>query len=283
MSVIDDLMREVQKLRDELERFKREQEYTLNVQGSRDAWQDSASENVQSGYPVTLRLYIPENNDTRHIKKVLLNVWLAAFRSYGTGAASGGGSTSGPSSASSSASQTVASSGSSSAASSSGGGGSTSGGATWWTSAGYTSLLPVTNWSGNHTHGGAVAADGNHRHEMDGVDHDHTVSSHTHPIPHTHDITAHTHPIPHTHSIDAHAHGITHGIYVDAGVASGCTITINTVDRTTALTGAATFSTDKTNLDITQYIVKGLNTISIASATIGRIDAMIFANVYLNG
>lgn len=297
MSAFDDLVKRVaaltkiiEDMKTEQESYQRKQKHQLDVLGSQDAWQDSKSDNVQTGFPVTVRLYIPENNKTRHIQEVLLNVWLAAFRSYGTGAASANlgtvsitQNTTGPSATTTSGPSAVTTSGPSAV--------TTSGPSSAATTAETIHVHPdewdtvgPTGWADPATHTHHISLHNtfatSHTHDMP---HTHDIPSHTHDIPsHTHEIPSHTHAMDHSHSIGSHSHAITHGIYVDAGVASGCTITVNGTDRTTALVGVATFSADQTNLDITQYIVKGLNTISIASTTIGRIDAMVFANVYLD-
>lgn len=78
-------------------------------------------------------------------------------------------------------------------------------------------------------------------------------------------------------------YSVTTGAMATGATATGCTIVINGTDRTTALVGAASFSTDQTELDITKYMTAtGYNTISITSTGLGRIRATIFTNVYLN-
>jgi hypothetical protein len=127
-------------------------------------------------------------------------------------------------------------------------------------------------------------------HTHTGPSHTHTDSSHVHFVPsHVHTIPAHVHGIAHTHtvSISSHAHGMAHthdvtlenhthaqvyGIY-EGPTASGVTITINGVDRTLALVGAATFSADQEDLFIPAawLTFPGTNTFSITSATLGRV------------
>lgn len=304
MSAFDDLMKRVEALTKTIAEIKADQEdnqrrqrYALETSDARDAWQDSFADNVQSGYPLVLNLFIPEGNATRHIQDVRLTLWLEAFRSYGTGAAIGGGVTTGPSATTTTGPSATTTTGPSLTTTS--GASSVTKTTTSQSSSTTTSEtahvhvdgdMAVTTTVGfdpadhsTHYHNIPLhntLSSGAHSHTF-GHTHD-TDISHTHEIPsHTHEIPSHTHEIPsHTHTLN-HTHDLVHGIYTGA-TASTCTITINGTDRTTALTGGATFSANQTRLDITDYIVKGDNTIQIASTTLGRIKSSIFTNVYLN-
>lgn len=275
-----DLTRRVADLEERLKRLENQQTtkdaewgYKLNKISAHDAWQDSEADNVASGFPLVLKLYIPENNDTRHIQQVLLSVWLEAFRSYGTGALSQNLGTISISTNTSSQSS------------------ATTTGPSATTTSGPSSTSVTSENSHQHTLGDYPTDDadgtvGMHYHHIP-IDTTWATGSHSHGMDHTHEIPSHTHSLSHTHAIDhshtlgSHAHDLVHGIYVGT-TASGCTIILNGTDRTNALVGAVSFSGDQLNLDITQYVDRGLNTIQITSATLGRIRAMFFASLYLN-
>ena len=142
-----------------------------------------------------------------------------------------------------------------------------------------------------HTHTGP-----SHAHETTGT-HTHTGPSHQHALNvgatylvnttgHTHDYTAqtvasegshshtiaHTHTIAHDHSVSAHTHSLTFTTIQEGSAPSApaVTITINSVDVTTALGGP--FNSSQTDLDITQYLrstagepLRGDNTIVLTS------------------
>lgn len=134
-----------------------------------------------------------------------------------------------------------------------------------------------------HTHNVAVAA---HDH---GIAHTHTVvvAAHSHGIAHTHVVTiaAHIHGMAHTHSVSipGHTHTLVYGIYeASAATNPDITITINTVDRTTALGGP--FDVAQDALDITSYILTGQwNIISIGCAAdkLVRIQASVFVQAFI--
>jgi len=220
-----------------------ELEHKLSVMGAHDAWQDSESDNVADGFPLVLKLYIPEGKDTRHIQQVLLYVWLEEFRSYGTGAAS----------------------------------------------ADLGTISISTNTTGQSSTTTTSETAHYHADEYGTTNEDGTVGMHSHyvPIHNTYNSGAHGHGMSHTHGIDhshtlgTHVHDLVHGIYT-GGSPSDCTIVINGTDRTSVLAGAATFDSDQIGLDITRFLTKGLNTIQITSATLGRIRAMFFSSLYLN-
>jgi hypothetical protein len=103
------------------------------------------------------------------------------------------------------------------------------------------------------------------------------------------DIYTHDSSGTHTHNINIpdHSHPIIHGIFEANGQggnplyqASNMTVVINGQDRTSALGGP--FNTDQNGLDITEYLSIGMwNVISLGSATLGRIDASVFVEIYL--
>lgn len=145
---------------------------------------------------------------------------------------------------------------------------------------GYVTWLDVAN----HTH--SISVDGSHAHGMY-VYHTHTVNvpNHSHTITVTIPDHAHTVNIPnHTHTVDipSHTHAIIYGIY-ESTKATGVRVVINGVDRTTDLGGSVGgFVTDKTQLDITNYLAVGnWNTIELTSTALGRINAVLFIQAFM--
>jgi hypothetical protein len=134
--------------------------------------------------------------------------------------------------------------------------------------------LVITSFDGGHSHGlsGATAAsNGSHDHGMahnHGIAHTHGIS-HTHGIDHFHDIN------PHTHDVAGHGHDLTLAIS-EGGSASGITLLIDGIDRTSALGGPWD---DAFEVDIRQYLVDarqmpltGHHTIQLTSATVGALE-----------
>ncbi len=216
-------------------------DHRLSKLNMKKAWQESMADNVDATHPLVLYVCIP--TDTRLIKRTLLRLRLEKFRSYGTGAESATVNVRTDEYIKEVTFILAEQSGEEDPA--------------------HTHLWSLET-AGAHTHGGAVTSDGSHTH--DGV-----IGS-----------AAHTHPLPdHGHSleVDGHTHNITHGIY-EGTTASDVTVTINGTDRTAALGGP--FNANQSGLDITQYLTAtGWNTISLGSATLGRIHATIFLEIYL--
>jgi hypothetical protein len=98
--------------------------------------------------------------------------------------------------------------------------------------------------------------------------------------------TAHTHGFtwPGQSQVDGgHTHIITltYGVF-EGAAATGVTVKINGVDRTTALGGGAGFTTDQTELEISQYLTIGIkNTIDLTPTGPGRILAHLRLTGYL--
>jgi len=231
----------------------------LDEDGILQTWQEGRADNVDASHPLVLSVYLPE--ETKSVYKAILRFKLQGFRSYSKSAASGGGSTSGSSSATTTA----------------------SGGNTTPTS--QTSDL----WDLDSMYvPNAVSDRDDHNHGIpnsttllvSGGDTVDFVESggHTHALTadHRHDVTipSHTHGMSHTHSTPNHEHNITYGIYTDTS-ATGATVIINGVDRTSVLGGP--FSSDQANLSIAAYLSAGQwNTIQLGSSQLGRIDATVF-------
>lgn len=257
----------------------------LDDSGILQTWQEGRADNVDIGFPMTLSVYLPA--ETKSIKLVRLRFRRLAFRAYETGAAAGGG-------------QTVGISANTTGASSSTTTGPSSTTTTGPSSVTKTSTAPsqantagasvVVLDAGGHRH--ADSGDAGFHYTDVGGEHGHATVDHWHAMPHTHDVNidhthnhdhthsmAHTHDMSHSHTIPSHTHPIVYGIYTGSSP-SDVTIKINGVDRTAALGGP--FNTDQSNLDVAQYLTIGVwNTIEIGAASLGRVDATAFLQVFM--
>lgn len=273
----------------------------LDENGILQTWQEGRADNVESGKPLVLNVFLP--TETRQVNKAILRFKRQEFRAYEKAAASGGATTSGASSTSTTASGGATTSGASSTSTTASGGGTTSGSSSISTTASggdhrhqmfynYWSASQPTSWrelkACSSIGGGSVSivvgtgsyndlytysADGDHKHDMQ---HTHTVSAHEHGMQHTHTIQTHTHGMEHTHTISNHTHPLDFGIYTGTS-ASNVTVKINGADRTSALGGGTGFNVDKDDLNITPYMQVGQwNVIELGSTTLGRIDATVF-------
>lgn len=252
----------------------------LDDSGLLQTWQDSRADNVDPTHKLVLPVMIPA--ETRSIKKVLLRLRLLKFRAYETGAASGGATSS-------------ASGGTTSTATDPGGSQTKwyldSGGLSFARYSDYQSMIKsassgISLYSYSHNHGiaggtrllkeggGSVGwSENSHSHSVDDSGHNHDVYD----FYLNFNIPAHAHSIDqHSHSIPTHTHAIQYGIY-ESTEALGVTVTINGVDRTSALGGGSGFNMHQNSLDITQYLTIGQwNTIELGSTQLGRIDATVF-------
>jgi hypothetical protein len=231
----------VRKLGTQMKQNQWDLDHRLSVMGMKRAWQESQADNVDATHPVVLYLYIP--TDTKLIKRTYLRLRLEKFRSYGTGAESA--------TVNVRTDEYIKEVTFIEAED------------TAEENPKHSHVLAIDS-AGAHTHEGAVASDGSHSH-----------SGAT-------DAPGHTHALPdhgHTLEVDGHTHNITHGIY-EGTTASDVTVSINGTDRTAALDGP--FNANQESLDITQYLTAtGWNTISLGSASLGRIHATMFIEIYL--
>jgi hypothetical protein len=104
------------------------------------------------------------------------------------------------------------------------------------------------------------------------------LTAHDHPIPHTHDIP-HSHNIPHTHDVTP---TLVDGIW-EGAVATGVTVKVNGVDRTSALGGGAGFTTNQTELALlVAWLNLGAwNTIDLTPTGLGRITGHLTVVSYI--
>ncbi|MEC1772818.1 hypothetical protein [Schinkia azotoformans] len=260
----------------------------LSSDGMLDTWQQGNVDNVDASYPLSIFIYVPEH--TSYIKDARLRFKLLPFRSYSKGTASGG-ATSKTTSDGGGVSTTTVSGGSVSKSTLSGGGRTVT--------SEVQRLLPgesndQTVGNGEHNHGiangtqlltaggGSVSWSSHNGHAHSTYNHGHYVEipehSHSFSVPeHTHNYSVPEHS--HSFSIPSHSHDQIHGIF-ESSVASGVSVIINGVDRTTALGGK--FNSDKSNLDITKYLlVNQWNEIKLTSNQLGRIDATVFVQAFI--
>ena len=115
-----------------------------------------------------------------------------------------------------------------------------------------------------------AAGPGNWTSSSDSVSHTHAVPSETIAAVTSTAENAHTHGIPHTHDV---VPGLTDGIW-EGAVATGVTVKINGVDRTVALGGGVGFTTNQTELEVSQWLNIGAwNTVDLTPTGLGRISA----------
>lgn len=239
----------------------------LDDEGILQSWQDSKCDNVASGKPLYLRLYIPR--ETKTIYKALLRVWTDYFRSFSIGAKYGGYK-----------SDTTDSGGydQSGDTSNYGGGDVVSSNVESWEygdnghnhglQSGY-NIWSAKPGADTGTYLGAFVASGLHTHSVQ-------IPSHTHQFSFT--IPSHTHRF----TVDSHQHDIEYGIYEASSTGSNFEIFINGADRTSALTGGGYFQGTQDELNITPYLGTGRwNTIEIRSRSLCRVDACVFIQALL--
>ena len=234
----------------------------LDENGILQSWQEGRTDNINTGKPLKLSIFIPSN--TRSINKSILRFKREYFRAYSTSTKSGGGDT---------------------VTSNSGGAGvgtSDTDGAYGDTTTSKSSEILTTEDSGVDVQQGwenTQSASGHthqywhvtgHKHRITIPQHNHSfyIPSHWHYV----DIPNHRHDI----SIPNHSHGIEYGIF-ESTIATNINIIINGINRTSVLGGSIGFNSDQSNLDITNYLSLGQwNTIDISGTGLGRIDATIF-------
>ena len=241
----------------------------LDEDGMLQSWQEGKVGNVDEYSSLTLNVYIPEN--TRYISKAILRFKMERFRAYSKSAISTEESTI---SSQNSVENTISSQNSAefSTTSAAGGGGTktTHGGVdVEW-------IYPDTQPGGEDGHTHTYKRVQSHAHDI-------ILENHTHTIkipPHQHKITV----PPHEHEINIppHEHEIEYGIF-EGELPNDIMVTINGIDYTRYLGGRNGFNEDRDNLDITTLLEKGTwNTIEIGSSTMGRIDASVFIQCFMN-
>jgi phage minor structural protein len=293
---------------------RRQQINELYSQGATNIDSHDYNDNADPDNPAEITFYLPD--ELVKINKLLLSFKTDKFRAYER-AIEGGGAVVSTTSSGGGSTQTSSSGGGSTQTSSSGGGVSTStssgGGTSQTSSAGgdhshlmfsafagpvevvsnrgfygktsggtdYTFQLPATNGadvytyssSGNHTHSVTVP---NHAHDFNVPNHSHSVG-----IPnHTHDVSIPNHS--HDITLPNHTHAIQFGIYKLDNLPSAVVIKVdgNTVPFT---------DTSGDNIDLIPYLSKdgdgkvnrGWHTITVAPDDLGRINAQIFTQFFI--
>ncbi len=220
----------------------------ISEDGVLQTWQEGRADNVASGKPLILNVYLPSN--TKSVHQAILRFRRQSFRAYSTGAASGGGQTSGSSSEST-------------------------------TSGGGDHRHQVYDYMGSVSENNyleAQAYEFRMANSSGGTGANFFIKS---PSGTTNLYTRgasgnHVHGMSHTHIISDHIHGIIYGIY-EGTSPTNITIKINGTDRTSILGGGTGFNSDQSNLNITSYLSIGQwNTIELGSSQLGRLDATVF-------
>lgn len=162
---IQDVLKQIKELTDQIIIYKRDQVYRQDVAGMKRAWQERGEDNVDATHPLTFDVYFP--TDTKLINRAYLRIRLKKFRAYSKGALGGGGDV------------------------------YTSEHGIGWVLVPADPLLPdYMELEGSHDHGGytgsggdplhthEIYSDGSHAHGMVSVRHVHelTLPDHTHPI-----------------------------------------------------------------------------------------------------
>lgn len=222
----------------------------LDEDGILQTWQEGRTDNVDTNKPLNLYVYVPEQTNIIH--KAILRFKLEKFRAYSTSTISGGGFA-----------ESTADGGSFVESTLSGGGTTTDTGA---------SGINV-EWITAQTD----TVDG-HRHSFERVHaHQHAVTIQAHQ--HYMNIPAHKHGV----VIPVHKHDIEYGIY-ESEYPTDVTIKINGMDYTSYLGGRnGVFNGDRDDIDITSLLEIGKwNTISLGSATLGRLESTVFIQAFIN-
>lgn len=211
-------------------------------QGSTCIYALTKAENADAGHPVTFDLDIPK--ECVNINRVYLNIHGRKYRASSKDAKSGGGTT----------------------ATSSSGGGVTksSGGADSGT----------TNWDATGSAYGitlfTLEAEG-HSHQFNIPEHNHSMKDHTHSV----SISSHSHNV----SIPDHIHAADYGI-VESTYPKNIKVKVNNTDIGITL-GDGTQAFDEYDIDITDKVSLGNNKIEISTTQNGRIDAIIYSQIFI--
>lgn len=258
----------------------------LDEDGILQTWQEGKCDNVASGYPLRLYVYVPSG--TKSIRKASLRWKVDKFRAFST-ATGGGGYQSTSTNSGGGTSDTTASKSSVSTSTESGGGSTKT-----------TTSQNEQGGSGGHDHGldpnvklavygGQVSINGEYAVKRDSSQAYVTwvkSGAHTHSVDipsHSHDFTIpshyHSFSVPshsHTFTISDHTHTINYGIY-ESTTPTSIKVTINGVQR------GSTYSGDIADFDISAYLAVGQwNTIEISSTRLGRIDATCFIQALMS-
>lgn len=227
----------------------------LDDNGIMQSWQDGRCDNADPGHPLKFSVYLPK--ETARLYKASLRIYLESFRAYSKALTT------------QSAKYPSTESGGYQNASTT----SDSGGGDYGTTHGAADVDMRSNrYYVQGGSGGYVDVNQTYYHE-----HKLSIDPHTHDVDIT--IEAHTHDF----TIPGHSHEIVYGIYEESNSDNRMEIFINSVDKTSVLTGSGYFSSDQEDLDVTKYLEKGRwNVIEIKTSQRMRIDATIFIQALLN-
>lgn len=232
----------------------------LDDQGILQSWQDGRCDNADQGHPLKIPIYLPK--ETARVYKAYLRLYITSFRAFSKSLTT----------------QETKSSTTSGGGFESAYGTTTSGGGRATTSHGSSNVDSANVWhtvyksSYDHTMIGEVEINKvrYHEHEVDFPDHSHSVQV---------SVSGHSHD----YTIPGHSHEIVYGIYEEYNSDPNMKIYINGTDRTYSLTGKSSFGNSQNELNITNYLNKGMwNVVEIRTGKRMRIDASIFIQALLN-
>lgn len=232
----------------------------LDDQGILQSWQDGRCDNADNGHPLKIPIYLPK--ETARVYKAYLRLYITSFRAFSKSLTT----------------QETKSSTTSGGGFESAYGTTTSGGGRATTSHGSSNVDSANVWhtvyksQWDHAMIGEVEINKvrYHEHEVDFPDHSHSVQV---------SVSGHTHD----YTIPAHSHEIVYGIYEEYNSDPYMKIYINGNDRTYSLTGKSNFGDSQNELNITNYLSKGMwNVVEIRTSKRMRIDASIFIQALLN-
>jgi phage minor structural protein len=236
----------------------------LDDTGLMQSWSDTIIDNLDAVHRLVFKVYIPP--ETLQIHSVKLSFILENFRAYSKGAEAGGGVT--LATPSGGGHTTI------------NGGGSTSGyqGShrhQMFYFSGGTPDVSQRGFSARNVSGSAIelalnTALGQHLYTYAAAD------SHRHSTPnHNHAVANHSHSV----VIPAHTHPIEYGIYQSTKATNVKVYVNDTLNN--RLGGANGYVTDQINLDLTQWMNIGWNTIELSSSQLGRLNATYFCQIFM--
>lgn len=243
----------------------------LDDRGILQTWQDGRTDNIDNGYPLRLRVFVPR--EAARIYKSLLRIYVEKYRAYSKGNVAAGYE-----------SNSTAGGGYQSVFNSTSAGGGDYVQRTtdvdryiYGIQGGHNHGLRTPTeiaqyHNGNVSWGGSFVQSGNH---------DHNFSFYIPQHYHSFNFTIGDHY--HRYTVNDHSHATIYGIHEDSSSGRNMEIYINGTDRTRTLTGSGYFNYSQSSLDITSYLSIGTwNTIEIRCSQRARVDATVFIQALLN-
>lgn len=228
----------------------------LDDKGILQTWETGRCDNVQSGFPLRIPLYIPRATSTIYMAK--MSIWIDRFRAYSKAAKTAQANI--PTSSAEVVSTSYA---------------TMDGGSGYGTTTDY----------GKTVNGGNITVDvyrdGSYTGPIVGYATIYKVDSHNHGVPYQ----SHQHGLnlqfgSHAHQVTdyGHTHDIDYGIYESSSTLNNLEIFINGTDRTSQLTGSGYFQGSQTECLIPSNLLKigQFNMVEVrCKSGMGRVDASI--------